>query len=200
MANPEHLEEQREETRLIIEELLEDGSDPDALYTIEHHLSADDFETLEKVAVEAFKLGYEVTEPEELEVEEGDTVICCDILSEGALKAELIDAQVEQLMNLAEKFDVEYDGWGTYFEDPNGEDGDEDDEYGRRRHPAPALPHAPPSRPQRRIARRRDAERDRGQHQQRDRRQHLLVAQRGQGRQRPVGQRIAQGAHQLMHP
>ncbi|MDI5166058.1 ribonuclease E inhibitor RraB, partial [Salmonella enterica subsp. enterica serovar Montevideo] len=42
-----------------------------ALYTIEHHLSADDFETLEKAAVEAFKLGYEVTEPEELEVEEG---------------------------------------------------------------------------------------------------------------------------------
>jgi hypothetical protein len=38
MANPELLEEQREETRLIIEELLEDGSDPDALYTIEHHL------------------------------------------------------------------------------------------------------------------------------------------------------------------
>ncbi|ECS5475144.1 ribonuclease E inhibitor RraB [Salmonella enterica subsp. enterica serovar Derby] len=124
MANPELLEEQREETRLIIEELLEDGSDPDALYTIEHHLSADDFETLEKAAVEAFKLGYEVTE---LEVEEGDTVICCDILSECALNAELIDAQVEQLMNLAEKYDVEYDGWGTYFEDPNGEEGDDDD-------------------------------------------------------------------------
>ena len=34
MANPELLEEQREETRLIIEELLEDGSDPDALYTL----------------------------------------------------------------------------------------------------------------------------------------------------------------------
>lgn len=127
-ANPEHLEEQREETRLIIEELLEDGSDPDALYTIEHHLSADDFETLEKVAVEAFKLGYEVTEPEELEVEEGDMVICCDILSECALNADLIDAQVEQLMTLAEKYDVEYDGWGTYYEDPNGEDGDDDDE------------------------------------------------------------------------
>lgn len=124
----EHLEEQREETRLIIEELLEDGSDPDALYTIEHHLSADDFETLEKVAVEAFKLGYEVTEPEELEVEEGDMVICCDILSECALNADLIDAQVEQLMTLAEKYDVEYDGWGTYYEDPNGEDGDDDDE------------------------------------------------------------------------
>ena len=42
--------------------------------------------------------------------------------------AELIDAQVEQLMNLAEKFEVEYDGWGTYFEDPNGEDGEEGDD------------------------------------------------------------------------
>lgn len=94
MANPELLEEQREETRLIIEELLEDGSDPDALYTIEHHFSADDFDTLEKLAVEVFKLGYEVTDPEELELEEGgETVICCDALSECALNAELIDAQ-----------------------------------------------------------------------------------------------------------
>ncbi|EGT5681050.1 ribonuclease E inhibitor RraB [Cronobacter turicensis] len=129
MANPELLEEQREETRLIIEELLEDGSDPEALYTIEHHFSADDFDTLEKLAVEVFKLGYEVTDPEELELEEGgETVICCDALSECALNAELIDAQVEQLMNMAEKFNVEYDGWGTYFEDPDGEGEDEDDE------------------------------------------------------------------------
>lgn len=43
------------------------------------------------------------------------------------MNADLIDAQVEQLMTLAEKFDVEYDGWGTYFEDPNGEDGDDED-------------------------------------------------------------------------
>ncbi|EPF4652641.1 ribonuclease E inhibitor RraB [Cronobacter sakazakii] len=128
MAKPELLEEQREETRLIIEELLEDGSDPDALYTIEHHFSADDFDTLEKLAVEVFKLGYEVTDPEELELEEGgETVICCDALSECALNAELIDAQVEQLMNLAEKFNVEYDGWGTYFEDPDGEEDEDDD-------------------------------------------------------------------------
>ncbi|ELQ6150592.1 ribonuclease E inhibitor RraB [Cronobacter turicensis] len=127
MANPELLEEQREETRLIIEELLEDGSDPEALYTIEHHFSADDFDTLEKLAVEVFKLGYEVTDPEELELEEGgETVICCDALSECALNAELIDAQVEQLMNMAEKFNVEYDGWGTYFEDPDGEGEDDD--------------------------------------------------------------------------
>ncbi|MDN6116429.1 MAG: ribonuclease E inhibitor RraB, partial [Enterobacterales bacterium] len=125
MANPELLEEQREETRLIIEELLDDGSDPDALYTIEHHLSADNFELLEKAAVEAFKLGYEVTDAEELEVEDGTLLMCCDVISEVGLNAEVIDTQVEQLVNLAEKMNVNYDGWGTYFEDPNGEDGDD---------------------------------------------------------------------------
>ncbi|MEI2265421.1 ribonuclease E inhibitor RraB [Erwinia sp. CGal63] len=128
MANEALLEEQREETRLIIEELLDDGSDPDALYTIEHHLSCDSFDALEKAAVDAFKLGYEVTEPEELELEDGTKVMCCDILSEGALNAELIDAQVEQLIDLAAKYNVDYDGWGTYFEDPDAED--EDDEEG----------------------------------------------------------------------
>ncbi|GKX55201.1 regulator of ribonuclease activity B [Leminorella grimontii] len=123
------LEEQREETRLIIEELLEDGSDPDALYAIEHHFSAEDFDSLEKAAVEAFKLGYEVTDPEELEVEDGLTLLCCDVISEVGLNADIIDKQVEQLVRLAERFEVNYDGWGTYFEDPNGSDGDEDEDY-----------------------------------------------------------------------
>ncbi len=118
------LEEQREETRAIITELLEDGSDPDAQYTVEHHFSSEDYDKLEKAAVEAFKLGYEVTDAEELEVEGGQVVLCCDIISECGLKAEHIDAQVEQLARLAEKMDVDYDGWGTYFEDPDGEDED----------------------------------------------------------------------------
>ncbi|MEH0834079.1 ribonuclease E inhibitor RraB [Pectobacterium cacticida] len=126
MANRLLLEEQREETRLIIEELLDDGSDPDALYTIEHHFSAEKFDVLEKVAVEAFKLGYEVTDAEELEVEDGVLLMCCDAVSEVALNADLIDAQVEQLMALAERYGVNYDGWGTYFEDPNGDDDEEE--------------------------------------------------------------------------
>ncbi|SPZ45494.1 Regulator of ribonuclease activity B [Plesiomonas shigelloides] len=128
MADREFLEAQQEETRLIIDELLEDGSDPDALYTIEHHLSAERFEELEKAAVEAFKLSYEVTDAEELEVEDGSLLVCCDVVSEIPLKAELIDAQVEQLVKLAEKFGINYDGWGTYFEDPDGEE-EEDDEF-----------------------------------------------------------------------
>lgn len=129
MAYEALLEDQREETRLIIEELLEDGSDPDALYTIEHHLSCNNFDSLEKAAVDAFKLGYEVTEPEELELEDGTTVMCVDILSESALQPELIDAQVEQLVNLVGKYHVDYDGWGTYFEDPDAEDEGHDGEF-----------------------------------------------------------------------
>ncbi|PIJ51002.1 ribonuclease E inhibitor B [Erwinia sp. OLTSP20] len=129
MSYEELLEEQREETRLIIDELLEDGSDPDALYTIEHHLSCANFDALEKVAVEAFRLGYEVTDPEELELEDGSKVMCCDIISELALNAALLDEQVEQLVKLAGKFNVDYDGWGTYFEDPNAEDPQSDDDY-----------------------------------------------------------------------
>ncbi|MBD2809797.1 ribonuclease E inhibitor RraB [Xenorhabdus sp. Vera] len=126
MADPHALEEQREETRLIIEELLEDGSDPEALYIIEHHFSAENFDQLEKAALEAFKLGYEVTDAEELETEDGVVLMCCDVISESRLEADLINTQVEQLLDLVEKMGVNYDGWGTYFEDPNQSD-DEDD-------------------------------------------------------------------------
>ncbi|MNG85888.1 Regulator of ribonuclease activity B [compost metagenome] len=80
--------------------------------------------------MEAFKLGYEVTDAEELEVEDGSMVMCCDVISEVALNAELIDSQVEQLVALAEKCGVNYDGWGTYYEDPNGEEGDDEEEDG----------------------------------------------------------------------
>lgn len=129
MANRDLLDEQREETRLIIEELLDDGSDPDALYTIEHHFSAENFDALEKVAVDAFKMGYEVTD-----AEEGKLLMCCDAISEVTLNAELIDEQVEQLIELAARHNVNYDGWGTYFEDPDGEDDDfyDEDDDGKR--------------------------------------------------------------------
>lgn len=128
MADSRELAEQREETRLIIKELLEDGSDPDAEYIIEHHISCENFETLEKAAVEVFKLGYEVTDAEEIETESGEILFCFDAVSEMSLKAEYIDAQVEQLLDITEKMKVNYDGWGTYFEDPDAEFDEEYDE------------------------------------------------------------------------
>ncbi|GAM54440.1 ribonuclease E inhibitor rraB [Vibrio ishigakensis] len=125
----ELIEIQKEDTRDIIAALLEDGSEPDALYEIEHHLMAENFETLEKAVVEAFKMGFEVLEAEETEDEDGTKLLCCDATMSCALDAELIDEQAEKLINLAEKYDIIYDGWGTFYE---GEDAlvydDEEDE------------------------------------------------------------------------
>ncbi|SMY37693.1 Regulator of ribonuclease activity B [Photobacterium malacitanum] len=132
MSYAELIAEQKEETREIIAALLEDGSEPDALYTIEHHFSADTFEELEAAAVEAFKLGFNVLEAEELELDPedgGGKVVCFDAVMESALNAELIDEQAEKLIKLAEKHNIDYDGWGTYFEsDEDDEEENEDEE------------------------------------------------------------------------
>lgn len=126
------IEIQKEETRDIIQALLEDGSDPEALYEIEHHFFAEDFDKLEKAAVEAFKLGFEVLEAEEAEDEDGNKLLCFDATMQSVLNPEAIDAQVEKLVNLAEKYDVIYDGWGTYYSGEDAlyadEDEDEDDD------------------------------------------------------------------------
>ncbi|EGQ7931521.1 ribonuclease E inhibitor RraB [Vibrio vulnificus] len=127
----ELIEIQKEETRDIIAALLEDGSDPEALYEIEHHLFAEDFDTLEKAVVEAFKMGFEVLEAEETEDEDGNKLLCCDATMQSTLDAETIDAQVEKLVHLAEKYDIIYDGWGTYYEGEDAlyQDDDEDEEF-----------------------------------------------------------------------
>ena len=107
--------ELQEETREIITDLLNDGSDPDALYIIEHHIAHYNFDTLEKIAVDAFKAGYEVSEAEEFEDENGKVIFCFDIISEVELKPEIIDAQQKEILPLVEKYKGIYDGWGTYL-------------------------------------------------------------------------------------
>lgn len=125
MAHPTP-EEFQAETREIISDLLKDGSDPDALYIIEHHVAHYDFDQLEKIAMDAFKAGYEVSDAEELEDDNGKPLFCFDIVAEVELKPEIIDAQQKEIVPLVVKHGGIYDGWGTYFEDPNASD----DEYG----------------------------------------------------------------------
>ncbi|MFB9137148.1 ribonuclease E inhibitor RraB [Vibrio sp. AK197] len=122
------IEIQKEDTRDIIQSLLEDGSDPDALYEIEHHLFSEDFDKLEKAVVEAFKMGFEVLEAEETEDEDGNKLLCCDATMSSTLDAKLIDEQVEKLVQLAEKYDIIYDGWGTYYEGEDALYPEEDDD------------------------------------------------------------------------
>lgn len=116
----------RQETDEIIENLLKDGSDPNALYIVEHHVAHRDFDKLEKLVVDVYKLGYEISEAEEVEEENGKVIFICDIVSEIELNADLITAQQKELLPLIEKSGAEYEGWGTYFEDPNADE----DEYG----------------------------------------------------------------------
>ncbi|PXZ06015.1 ribonuclease E inhibitor RraB [Gilliamella apicola] len=116
----------QQDTLAIIQELLEDGSDPHALYIIEHHISSQNFDKLEKVAVEAYKLGYEATDPDEDVDDTGNFVIGFDIITESPLDAELINAQIAEIITLANQFNVNYDGWGTYFEDGNDDEFDDE--------------------------------------------------------------------------
>ncbi|WP_333609198.1 ribonuclease E inhibitor RraB [Arsukibacterium sp.] len=123
------MENWQEFTEDTIAALLEDGSDPDALYTIEHHFYDKDFNQLEKLAVELFKLGYEVTDAEEVEFEDGGSAWVFDAIREQSLDVDAIVIDAVRLSELAQKHKVEYDGWGTYFEGEDGEgDFDEDDE------------------------------------------------------------------------
>ncbi|MDP2716453.1 ribonuclease E inhibitor RraB [Rheinheimera sp.] len=122
------MENWQEFTEDTIAALLEDGSDPDALYTIEHHFYDKDFAKLEKLAVELFKLGYEVTDAEEVEFEDGGNAWVFDAIREQPLDADSIVADAIKLEELAHKHKVEYDGWGTYFESDEDEIELDDDE------------------------------------------------------------------------
>ncbi|MCM2680399.1 ribonuclease E inhibitor RraB [Echinimonas agarilytica] len=116
------LESLKEFNREIRQELISDGSDPEGIYIIEHHFSAEDFDQLEKAAMIAFKLGFEVTDAEQIEDDEGAVIFSFDLVTEKLLDVVLLDAECETMLDYAQQWGVEYDGWGTYFVDPEGEE------------------------------------------------------------------------------
>ncbi|WP_416307313.1 ribonuclease E inhibitor RraB [Neptunicella sp. SCSIO 80796] len=98
-----------------VEALLEDGSNPDATYNIEYHFACDNFDRLEKAAVDAFKAGFEVGDAEELTLDDGGTILCFDATVERKLDVEQINKDTDILLAIAAKHKVHYDGWGTHF-------------------------------------------------------------------------------------
>ena len=129
MSVERQLKEQFAENLEIVDALLADGSEPDAEYTIEHHFSATNFDRLEKAAVDAFKLGFEVNDAEEMELEDGSIIFCFDAIAKHKLEVPLLDKACEQLIQLSAKQKVDYDGWGTYFVGDEVEGDEEDDEF-----------------------------------------------------------------------
>lgn len=114
----QELTEWREFTDEVITAMLADGTDKHAEYALEHHLVGADFDALEKVVIDAFKAGFEVDDAEELEDEEG-LLFCSAAYKNSGLDADLIMADIEQLLHICSKHDVIYDGWGTQFIEPN---------------------------------------------------------------------------------
>ncbi|RTR40530.1 ribonuclease E inhibitor RraB [Shewanella canadensis] len=123
------LKAQKQENLEIVTAILDDGSKPDAEYTIEHHFSSSNFDRLEKAAVDAFKAGFEVNDAEEMELEDGSVIFCFDAIAHHKLEVEMLDKACESLLVLAAKQKVDYDGWGTFFIDEDGNEYIDDDEY-----------------------------------------------------------------------
>ncbi|WP_026375945.1 ribonuclease E inhibitor RraB [Aestuariibacter salexigens] len=98
-----------------IEALIEDGSDQSQPHTIEHHFACNNFDKLEKAAVDAFKAGFEVGDAEEVELDDGGLVYCFDAVAERMLSISELNADTDKLLSIAAKHGVHYDGWGTYF-------------------------------------------------------------------------------------
>jgi hypothetical protein len=106
-----------EHTEELVNALLEDGSNEEVHHTVEHHFSSADFELLEKAAITAFKMGFEIEEPEEAELETGEKVFAFDIITEQPLEFDVIIDETKKMFELAEQCKIDYDGWGTYFEE-----------------------------------------------------------------------------------
>lgn len=113
----EELQQWQEHTEQLIAALVEDGTNEEVHHTIEHHFSSIDFDILEKAAISAFKMGFEIEEPEEAELETGEKVFAFDIVTEQALDFDIIFDETKKMFELAKQCKVDYDGWGTYFEE-----------------------------------------------------------------------------------
>lgn len=115
MSSEQERQEWYEFNQETIDALREDGSQMDATYTVEHHLASADFDLLEKAAVDAFKAGFEVTDAEELMLDDGGTIFCFDAIVERVLDRDALDKDTDSLLTIAEKHQIHYDGWGTYY-------------------------------------------------------------------------------------
>ena len=109
-------------TQEVIAEMRDDGLPTDELYEIEHHFSAQTFEALEKAAIAAFKKGYEVSEAEEIELEDGSFIYGFDVYLEQTLEEARLIKDVDTMLELAKETQIDYDGWGVTLEEEDDED------------------------------------------------------------------------------
>ena len=115
MMDNEELQHWLDHTNALISELIEDGTNEEVHHTIEHHFASTDFDLLEKAAITAFKMGHEIEEPEEAELESGEKVFSFDIVTEQALEIWIPDFIQRILDTLHDgKYNHSYYQWFGY--------------------------------------------------------------------------------------
>lgn len=110
-------EQWQEFTNDIVEQLLEDGSNEEAMYVIEHHFVANNAEEADLAMQQGFLNGWDISELEEMEEEDGQIVFCFDVETQCPLDEEIIQEEVVEMIAFAGNNKLEYEGWGTHFED-----------------------------------------------------------------------------------
>lgn len=83
---------------------ISDGSEVDVKYIIEYYMVCNNFDCLEKVVVDVFKVGFEVIDVEEVYFDDGGIVFCFDIIVECFLKCEELDVDIDLLLKIVDKY------------------------------------------------------------------------------------------------
>ncbi|WP_299266850.1 ribonuclease E inhibitor RraB [uncultured Psychrosphaera sp.] len=107
----------QEFTNDIVEQLLEDDSNEEAMYLIEHHFVSSSAEEADLAMQQGFLNGWDISELEQMEEEDGQIVFCFDVETECPLDEEIIGEEVVLMVEFADKNKLVYEGWGTHFEE-----------------------------------------------------------------------------------
>jgi regulator of RNase E activity RraB len=101
-----------EMNKKTISALIDAGSNPKMKHPLEHHFYCPDAESLKSLMEEGESLGYRVENVGDSEYE-GKHYWYGDLVKETVLDLALINTENSKMLELANKFNSDYDGWGT---------------------------------------------------------------------------------------
>jgi regulator of RNase E activity RraB len=111
MITQEILNHQKEKDEKTIEALVRNNSNIMKAHSIEHHFYFFTQETAQKLSQEGKELGYQVSRLTE-DNHEGSVYWYFDFIKNVVPTIENISQETTLMLNLAHKYDAEYDGWG----------------------------------------------------------------------------------------
>ena len=113
MITIDQINKQRENDRLTLKALADAGSNLCVPHEIEHHFVSSSKASLEAILNKGRLFGYKV---EKIQVIGNGEYFSIDLKKFIVPDANNIFKDSEEMLRLAEKYQVEYDGWGTSVE------------------------------------------------------------------------------------